>query len=338
MENISATIALNNTFSSSTESELLSKVEGIALCSTFIIEAVLIVVGNLLTIVLFLLNQRLRKKSLILVINMAVADLILGAVFLPARIVEVGDVYNLWTKSVHNNFYIFLNSVDTIFLQASLLSAALISMERFYAIYWPLKRRTHSIRAYRIIIFVVWTICIIVSTIFIVLSLFTTHKHAIYALIIYLSILLIIVCSCNVGIWRKFQHRSIASQQQNRALQNQRLTKTLLFVSAIALLSWFPVLTVNYLRFQSGSYISSPTIFFTAVGLNFANSFINPIVYALRIPEFRQALRLCCFGRQGAINIEGNRRGGDNREVILLAEINTDTTTPSVIQLSPASV
>ena len=269
MENISGTISLKNTFSSSTE-ELPSKVEGIALCSTFIIEAVLIAVGNLLTIVLFLLNKRLRKKSLFLVINMAVADLILGAVFLPARIVEVGDVYNLW--SIHIDFYIFFNIVDTIFLQASLLSAALISMERFYAIYWPLKHRTMSIRAYRIIIFIVWTICIIVSTIFIVLSLFTTYKHAIYALMSYLSILLIIVCSCNVGIWRKFQHRSIASQQQNRALQNERLTKTLLFVSAIAVLSWFPVITVNYLRFQSESYISSPTIFFTAVSLNFANS------------------------------------------------------------------
>ena len=183
MENISGTIALNNTFSSSTE-ELPSKVEGIALWTTFIIEAVLIVVGNLLTIVLFLLNQRLRKRSLFLVINMALADLILGAVLLPRRIVEVGDVYNLW--SVRIDFYIFFNIVDTIFLQASLLSAALISMERFYAIYWPLKHRTLSIRAYRIIIFIVWTICIIVSTIFIELNLFATHKHAIYVLMSYL--------------------------------------------------------------------------------------------------------------------------------------------------------
>ena len=220
---------------------------------------------------------------------------------LPARIVEVGNVYNLW--SVHNDFYDFFNIVDIIFLQATLLSAAVISMERFYAVYRPLKHRTLSMRAYRIIIFVVWTICVIVSTIFIFLSFFTTAKHAIYALISHHLILLLIVCSCNVCIWRKFQHRSIASQQQNRALQNQRLTKTLLFVSAIALLSWFPVIIVNYLRFES--YNISPTIFFTAVALNFSNSFINPIAYALRIPEFRQALRLSCFGRQTAtMNME----------------------------------
>ena len=42
-----------------------------SLCSAFVIEAVLIVLGNLLTIVLFTLKKRLRKKSLFLVVNMA---------------------------------------------------------------------------------------------------------------------------------------------------------------------------------------------------------------------------------------------------------------------------
>ena len=35
--------------------------------------------------------------------------------------------------------------------------------------------------------------------------------------------------------------------------------------------------------------------------INFSNAFINPIVYALRIPEFRQALCLCCSRRQEAM-------------------------------------
>ena len=63
MENITATTASNNTTSSSTE-DLPSKAEGIALCSGFAIAAVFIVVGNLLTIVLFAVDKKLRKKSL----------------------------------------------------------------------------------------------------------------------------------------------------------------------------------------------------------------------------------------------------------------------------------
>ena len=60
-----------------------SKTEGIAWCSALILLSVFIVVGNLLTIVLFARNKTLRKRSLFLVINMAFADLILGALALP---------------------------------------------------------------------------------------------------------------------------------------------------------------------------------------------------------------------------------------------------------------
>ena len=70
MENISAAAKSLNT-SSSAMLPFSSRTEGIALCSAFVIEAVLIVLGNLLTIVLFALKKRLRKKSLFLVVNMA---------------------------------------------------------------------------------------------------------------------------------------------------------------------------------------------------------------------------------------------------------------------------
>ena len=36
--------------------------------------------------------------------------------------------------------------------------------------------------------------------------------------------------------------------------------------------------------------------------LNYFNSCVNPIVFALRIPEFKEALGLCCFRRRAAIN------------------------------------
>ena len=60
MEKISATAtASNNTSSSSTE-DLPSKAEGIAWCSVFLLEVVFVVVGNLLTVVLFTVDKKLR--------------------------------------------------------------------------------------------------------------------------------------------------------------------------------------------------------------------------------------------------------------------------------------
>ena len=62
----------------------LSRPEGITWCTVFALVSFFIAVGNLLTIVLFAANKRVRKKSLYLVINMALADLLLGAFSLPS--------------------------------------------------------------------------------------------------------------------------------------------------------------------------------------------------------------------------------------------------------------
>ena len=121
MENISAAAKSLNTSSFS------SRTEGIALCSAFVIEAVLIVFGNVLTIVLFALKKRLPKKSLFLVVNMAFADVILGAVSLPFFVfLVVGLPYQLRSISydlqlVLDSFYV---AFDVIFSQASVMLAS----------------------------------------------------------------------------------------------------------------------------------------------------------------------------------------------------------------------
>jgi len=60
MEYVLPTTNLNNT--SWPTANFLSKAKGIVWCSAFVFEAVLIMARNLLTIVLFLTNNRLRKK------------------------------------------------------------------------------------------------------------------------------------------------------------------------------------------------------------------------------------------------------------------------------------
>ena len=73
------------------------RAEGIAWSTAFIVTFVLVVSGNILTIVLFVMNKKIRKKSLFLVINMAYADLLVGAVSLPIFIYDVGIYFRLWT-------------------------------------------------------------------------------------------------------------------------------------------------------------------------------------------------------------------------------------------------
>ena len=312
MKNISAPTASQNASPSTTQpatEELFSKAEVIAWCSAFAMETFFIVVGNLLTIVVFAFNKKLRKKTLFLAINMAFADLLLGSVCLPIAI------YFLVARKqpLNSRSYTSFNIILVVFSQASVISATLMSGERFYAVYWPLKHRTLSTRAYLIIIFMVWTFAILGSIIFLLPS---SSMPAIYAVMcLYGLLLLLCVCALNIGIWRKFQDGKMTSHQQNRVSQNHRLTKTLLFVSIIALSSWLPsiiyYILIGFLEFSVPLNISYATFF-----LFFCNSFVNPIWYALRIPEFKRSLGSCFFRRQAVIN-RGGDKGRDNRAVAL---------------------
>ena len=302
-----------------------SKAESIAWCIAFIMASLFIVIGNSVTIVLFARNKTLRKKSLFLVINMAFADLMLGVLTLPLCIYQLGVVYQLWKESVNIPLDYFFVIVDTVFIEATLNSAASISGERFYAIYWPFKHRTLSMRAYRIVICTVWALALLVSAAWITFTSFISYNDAVYVWAPYTLILTFIICGCNIGIWRKFQQKSVALEQQNRASQNKHLTKTLLFVSVLALISWFPILIWHSLNTLDVPI--SLRYFEIASILNHSNSFVNPIVYALRIPEFKQALSLCCFRREEATNGKGYaRRNSGVGAVTPATQLRTDPT------------
>ena len=283
--------------------------------SVFLLEAVLISVGNLLTFVVFTSKKTLRKKSHLLVINMAFADAILGAVAMPLYVyLWIGPPFWLWNYKEKLSLDISRSVVDATFSRGSLISAAAIAFERFYAIYWPLKHRTMSFKTYYIIIFIIWTLAGFLSAVFNMANFLISSKAAYFCWMSFSLPSLFIVCACSIGIWRKFQLRNISSQQQNRVFLNKRLTFTLLLVSTISLLSWLPLVIANCLIYILKINIPKVTLFYLIINLlNFSNSLVNPVVYSLRIPEFRQALGFCIVRRRKLINRDERNKGRDSR-------------------------
>ena len=321
MKNLSAsTSPLNNSFSSMVINEMLSEAQVIAWSCALASEAVVTVLGNLLTIVLFTFNKKLRaKKSLYLVINMAFADLVLGGASLPLF------VYFMVTRSrlYFLEFPTFLKIIFTVSSMASFTTAALISAERFYAVFWPLKHRTLSTREYKLVILMAWTLAILFSTVYILL--FRLSLRAVFAFATLYGLLLIVtICGLNIVIWRKIQQKSV-SCHQNRDMQIQRLTKALSLVSVVTLSTMIPAIIVNLLRIF-GQKISSNTLVFTYF-IFFSRSFINPMMYALRIPEFRQGLHLFCFRSQENSNTGRNNMAADhsNLKLTFKQEVMEDT-------------
>ena len=303
--NVSTGTSANNTSSSYTPYSVPSRVEGITVSVFFLLEAVLIVTGNFLTIGLFATERKLQKKSLFLVVNMAFADLISGAVSLPLYVyASIGPSYRLW-KTSYKALEIVWDVTDTTLSQASLISAVFIAFERFYAIYWPLKHRTLSTKAYYITIVIIWTLALLVSAVFNLVKYLISYKAAIYTWMSFPLLFLFIVCGCNIGICRTFHKRKVSSHQRNRVSQTQRLTATLLLVSTTSLMSWLPLVTANYIFYVQNITTPKRCLIYDIINiLNYSNCFLNSVVYSLRILEFRQALVFCLTRRRTVINKE----------------------------------
>ena len=93
-----------------------SKAQGRAVVTAFMFESAIIVMGNILVIILFAREKKLRKKSLFIVMNMVLADMVLGAVALPLYVYLI-------LGPEHEFIFQFL---DTTFSQSSLISAGFI--------------------------------------------------------------------------------------------------------------------------------------------------------------------------------------------------------------------
>lgn len=137
---------------------------------------------------------------------------------------------------------------------------------------------------------------------------------------------------CNFSIWRKFQHVRTFPMQQNRASQNQRLVKTLLLISILALLSWIPLIIMNTLFVFNRSINWS--FYYGASFLNFSNSLVNPVVYALRIPEFKRALgSVCCCRKRVAMRSVTAKERRENRltDLTTATPLKAISTSPEVV-------
>ena len=126
--------------------------------------AILIVVGNLVTIWIFL-KQSLHKRAHFLLISLAFADLLVGLLSVPLYIAiseNPGEVMLV------NFVFTYGNPLTVI---ASIFTLAAISLERMYAIAWPFRHRTLTFRSYIFAIAIPWILAVIFTSIVLLLNL-----------------------------------------------------------------------------------------------------------------------------------------------------------------------
>ena len=287
--------------SNSTDSKL-PRSEGIAFCVAFLVESLVIIISNLITITVFTRNRNLRKCKFYLVINLAVADFLVGFVAGPVWVNDLSESFDLWPE-YKLGFWgeVAPESIELFTKYASLISLTMVSLERMYATLWPVKYRSLKPRTYYVFIAFCWILSLFMPSAYVAMQhKLIQRKTTIYILLAFTCLLLLITCVSYTAIWIKIK----LGRNPLAAVQDIKFTVSLFVVTVVSLATWLPcqvIFCVFLISWSNKSPIWPDSIYQRVLNstalLLFANSFINPLIYSFRIPEFKQtAARL--FGRE----------------------------------------
>ena len=273
-----------------------------SLCTTLLVlhgtEIFVIVAFNFITILVFLKNRSLRKRSMYLILNLAVADMLVGAFSASYTYLELGMMCNIWKVkySIGLGFDVLV-WLWSVFPIASLTNLAVISIERAHATFRPFKHRVVKKWVYGAIITASWLLSVSLTS-----YLQYTHKTRkglyFYVWNSFNAICLFVISVSYVSIAVKV-YCCIPSQHHHAVSRERKLTATLFIVTLVSLLLWLPYTVCSFLYFSTDivtslSLLTNYLLNQVCIIVYFANSLVNPILYATRMPDFRGALILLC--------------------------------------------
>ena len=273
---------------------VVSSSECIIWLTVFTAEFVAIVTVNLLAIILFIKNRSLRTRSMYLVISLTVADMLVGVLsggYVPFYFLQRCRLIKL-NLSLEVGFS--LSSFYFFFPFVSLTNIAVISLERFHATFRPFRHRLIKRWVYVVAIVVVWAFPLIVSVILGVELPYLIGYH-LYILESCCLLCLIVTVVSYTSVLIKFRFGDHPQRHCAVLLRQRKLTFTLFITSLVSLLLWLPYNIflfvdwstdiLNSLSFKKYLDLISSFRF-----LYYANSLVNPILYTIRMPDFKRAL------------------------------------------------
>ena len=282
---------------------MLSTCECITWFAAFLTVSVAIVTVNHISIILFITNIDLRTRGMYLVINLTIADMLVGGI---SSFKTLFGIYECKIVNVRlawkGYMYIIVWFVYYWFPLASLTNITVISLDRMHATFRPFRHRVIKEWVYGVTISVVWVLAGMISAAIMWLTLFDKEwSHHQYLWQAY-CLCLFVICVCYSSIIVKIccgarpQHHGAARRQR-------KLTVTLLIMTIVSLLLWLPFAVATFVYhttdiIRSLSYSKRMGLNLSLLLLFCTNSFVNPVVYTIRMPNFRKALLLLFTRRQ----------------------------------------
>lgn len=263
-----------------------------------------IVILNSITIIMFAKQRRLQRKSTYLVIHLVIVDLLVGAVTGPLRIESLGRfVCHLWENDMPNRIMLFLEALYHID-KVSLLNLAFISLERTHATFCPFKHRFVKKWVYGVVIVVTWLVPVVMISMMFRGSILNHDIIIIFWFFFsYTSILLLVIFACYISIYIKVRGGRFAQLHGAAGLRERKLTSTVFHATFGSFLTFLlSIVCYGVFVFYFKLLLSLPINFlfhFQMAMFTFLmfNSLINPIIYAIQMPEFRAGMLQIIFRR-----------------------------------------
>ena len=274
---------------------IISEKEERAWLAAFIIESSVIFLLNAFTLAIYTRNRHLRKPSTYLIINLTVADLLVGTVLVPLlffvpdkpeRDLELKQAFS-WQS------FVYMTSA-CLFPVASLANISLISLERLHATLFPFRHCLIGKRVYLTTIFCSWLFSLTLSSVFSLLFLRASPATFLYVHASYIFLSLLILTVSYFIIISTVKNNPPSPNAGPVLSQERKLTVTLFTVTVVSVLTILPwviwIVIAHHIQSKLCHTVSLRIDYSFRV-LYFFNSMVNPLIYAIRMQEFRKAAR-----------------------------------------------
>ncbi|XP_022534794.2 adenosine receptor A1-like isoform X1 [Astyanax mexicanus] len=271
--------------------------------------AVACCLGNVLVIWAVQTSGGIKKPTFCFIMSLAVADFMVGAVAIPLAVLVDGR----FETSFHG--CLFISCVVIVLTQASVYSLLAIAVDRYLRVYIPLRYKgkvklMHS----GAIVAVCWVTAAVLGLVpmfgwnnqsslplsnstTIVCQFLTVIPMSFLVNFSFLScllpplIIMIVLYCCIFCVISQHLRRDIAKATKSSAyyVKERKLASSLALVLALFAACWLPIHIMNAVEFYTqGSYVPHMA-FYVGILLSHANSAVNPVVYAFKIPKIKQA-------------------------------------------------
>ena len=273
-----------------------------------VIEIIVLFSLNTFTLAIYTRTRHLRKRSTFLIINLTVTDLLVGAVVGLLPILEPDNHKRDQEQAFSWQSFVYF-TLTHLSPVTSLANISLISLERLHATLFPFRHCLVGKRVYLTIILCSWSFALTLSSVSALLYLRASLAF-LYVFAPYTFLIVVILTLSNAIIISTVKNNPLSPNAGPALSTERKLTVTLLIVTVVSILTILPwviwTVILHYITIRSKL---CPAAFYRIKKSFFAlylfNSIVNPLIYAVRMQEFRKAAtKLFCTKTPGLAAVQ----------------------------------